>query len=267
LSSSPAENRTGEALVLIDKLGPVTRLTLNRPAQRNALSAELLHALRAGLRECSESRDVRVVVIAGAGPAFSAGHDLRELSSAPPAEVESLFRLCSDTMLDLQSIPQPVIARVQGIATAAGCQLVAACDLAVAAAGARFATPGVNIGLFCSTPAVPLVRSVGRKRALEMLFTGTPIDAQAALEWGLVNRVVPEAELDRAVDELAARIVAASRHTIALGKRAFYRQVALAEGEAYDVASAAMCENASADDAREGIQAFLEKRSPRWRDR
>jgi len=266
-TSPPTRDPSGAPLVLVDRSGPIARLTLNRPAQRNALSAELLRELRRALGECGASPDVRIVVVAGAGPAFSAGHDLRELSNAPPGEVEALFHLCSETMLDLQTLPQPVIARVHGIATAAGCQLVAACDLAVAAEGARFATPGVSIGLFCSTPAVPLVRSVGRKRALEMLFTGTPIDARTALEWGLVNRVVAESQLDDAVDQLAGRIVAASRHTLALGKRAFYRQLALAEEPAYDVASAAMCENAADDDAHEGIEAFLEKRKPRWHDR
>jgi len=265
-SITPPEH-SSEPILLADLSGQIARITLNRPDQRNALSDELLTDLRDALERCAAAEHVRVVVIGGSGPAFSAGHDLRELAQASAAEVERLFRACSDTMLLLQSLPQPVIARVHGIATAAGCQLVAACDLAVAAEGARFATPGVSIGLFCSTPAVPLVRSVGRKRAMEMLLTATPIDAETACAWGLVNRVVPANMLDEAVDELAAKIAGASRRTLALGKQAFYRQIALSENDAYALTSDAMCVNAATEDAHEGIAAFLGKRAPRWRDR
>jgi enoyl-CoA hydratase/carnithine racemase len=249
----------------IERDGPIARLTLDRPAQRNALSQELLHVLGDALRDCSASPEVHVVVIAGNGPAFSAGHDLRELRESSSQRTAELFRDCSDVMLGIQELDVPVIARVHGMATAAGCQLVAACDLAIAADTARFATPGVNIGLFCSTPAVPLVRAIGRKRALEMLLTGTPISAETAREWGLVNRVVPEAELDASVDELAHAIAAASRPTIALGKRAFYEQIGLADRSAYAIGSAAMVENASTPDAVEGVEAFLTRRPPRWR--
>ncbi|HEY8516368.1 MAG TPA: enoyl-CoA hydratase [Candidatus Binatia bacterium] len=253
-----------EGPVVVHEPGPIARLILNRPRRRNALSHELLEALLAALDRCASDPQTRVVVLAGNGPAFSAGHDLQELQAATSAEIERLFALCSRVMLRLHEIPQPVIARVHGIATAAGCQLVAACDLAIAADVATFATPGVSIGLFCSTPAVPVVRAVGRKRALEMLFTGAPIDAQTALDWGLVNRVVPLQELDAEIARFAARIVAASPETIALGKRAFYRQLALPEDDAYALAGAAMCENAALEDAREGIRAFLEKRRPVW---
>lgn len=249
----------------IERDGPIARITLDRPEQRNALSQELLRALGAALRDCSASTDVRVAIVAGSGPAFSAGHDLRELRESSSQRTAELFRECSDVMLGIQDLAIPVIARVHGMATAAGCQLVAACDLAIAAENARFATPGVNIGLFCSTPAVPLVRAVGRKRALEMLLTGTPIDAATALDWGLVNRVVPEAELEASVDELARKIAAASRSTIALGKRAFYEEIGLPDRSAYATASAAMVENAASPDAVEGIEAFLARRPPRWR--
>ncbi|MEW6272465.1 MAG: enoyl-CoA hydratase [Thermodesulfobacteriota bacterium] len=253
--------------VLLHEPGSITRLTLNRPRRRNALSHDLLEQLLGALDRCAAERETRVIVLAGNGPAFSAGHDLQEIRSAAPEAVERLFALCSRVMLRLQQVPQPVIARVHGVATAAGCQLVAACDLAVAADGATFATPGVTIGLFCSTPAVPVVRAVGRKRALEMLLTGAPVDAATALAWGLVNRVVPGERLDDEVGRLADAIVAASADTIALGKRAFYRQLALPECDAYGVATEAMCANAGSDDAREGIDAFLEKRRPVWRKR
>lgn len=243
----------------------VARIVLARPDRRNALSYDLLEALLAALDDCAASRDVRVVILAAEGPAFCSGHDLRELRVSPPDRVEALFDLCARVMLRLQEIPQPVIARVHGIATAAGCQLVAACDLAVAAEGATFATPGVNIGLFCSTPAVPVVRSIGRKRAMEMLLTGDGIDARTAREWGLVNRVVSADELDVAVDALAVKIASVSADTVALGKRAFYQQICEPEREAYALASAVMCENAARPDAREGIAAFIEKRRATWR--
>lgn len=245
--------------------GSIARMTLARPDRRNALSHDLLAELLAALDETAQNREARVVILAGDGPAFSSGHDLREIQAAAPDRIESLFDLCARVMLRLQEIPQPVIARVHGIATAAGCQLVAACDLAVAADVATFATPGVNIGLFCSTPAVPVVRSIGRKRSMEMLLTGDAIDAATACAWGLVNRVVPLAELDATVNALAAKIASTSADTLALGKRAFYSQLGRDEHDAYALASAAMCENAATADAREGIAAFLAKRHATWR--
>ncbi|MFZ6005660.1 MAG: enoyl-CoA hydratase [Actinomycetota bacterium] len=249
--------------LIVEDEAVVTRITLNRPERRNALSLDLMTELTTALRAASG----RVVVIAGAGPAFSAGHDLPELLAADTPEAEQLFTVCSTLMTTVQSIDQPVIARVHGVATAAGCQLVASCDLAIAEDGARFATPGVRIGLFCSTPMVPLSRSVGPKRALQMLFTGEMIDAPTALEWGLVNDVVPLDQLDEAVAELATRIAEASPMVIALGKRAFYAQVGLEQAVAYGLATEVMTKNAATDDAHEGISAFLEKRKPTWTGR
>ncbi|MFP5255922.1 MAG: enoyl-CoA hydratase [Acidimicrobiia bacterium] len=246
--------------LLVEDDDVVTRITLNRPDRRNALSAELMTELTEALR----AAEGRVVVIAAAGPAFSAGHDLSELRAADPEDAERIFGVCTELMTTVQSIDQPVIARVHGVATAAGCQLVASCDLAVAEEGARFATPGVRIGLFCSTPMVPLARAVGPKRALEMLFTGELIDAATALDWGLVNRVVPADELDAAVAALAARIAEASPMVLALGKRTFYAQQAMDQAGAYDLAGSTMCANLDTEDAKEGIGAFLEKRTPTW---
>jgi len=245
--------------------GAAARIVLSRPERRNALSHEMLEGVIAALDAMHADRSIRVVVLAADGPAFSSGHDLREVQSAPAERIEALFALCARMMLRMREIPQPVIARVHGVATAAGCQMVAACDLAIAAEGATFATPGVNIGLFCSTPAVPIVRSIGRKRAMEMLLTGDAIDARTALDWGLVNRVVPLDALDEAVDALAARIASVSADTVALGKRAFYAQLERDEHDAYAIASQAMCENMSLPDASEGIAAFLEKRPASWR--
>jgi enoyl-CoA hydratase/carnithine racemase len=244
--------------------GPVARLTLDRPERRNALSLEAMRELLGELRRLGDDDRVAVVVIAGAGPVFSAGHDLSEMVDRPEAFYTELFATCVELMTAVHEIPQPVIARVHGIATAAGCQLVAACDLAIAASDARFATPGVNIGLFCSTPMVPVARAIGRKRALELLLTGDPIDAATAAAWGLVNRVVPPDELDAAVDALAARICRSAPTVVALGKRAFYAQDALSEGDAYAVAAPVMSANAALPEAREGITAFLEKRPPVW---
>jgi enoyl-CoA hydratase/carnithine racemase len=245
----------------------VLRLTLNRPAARNALSVGLMTALAQALERAAADRAVRVVVIAGAGPAFCAGHDLRELRSEPRRAVyEQVFAQCSALMLRIVHLPKPVIAEVHGIATAAGCQLVATCDLAVAAAEARFATPGVNIGLFCSTPMVALTRAVGRKAAMEMLLTGELVDAAAAKALGLVNRVVKRAELAAATMELARQIAAKSALTVAIGKEAFYRQAELDLGEAYRYAAEVMTRNMLARDAAEGIDAFLEKRPPTWQD-
>ena len=243
----------------------VAWLTLNRPAARNALSMALMQALDAELAAIAADRSVHVVVIGGAGPAFCSGHDLREMRAQPQrAAYEALFAQCSKLMLRIVQLPKPVIARVHGIATAAGCQLVASCDLAVAADTARFATPGVNIGLFCSTPMVALSRAVGRKHAMEMLLTGELIDAETAGRFGLVNRAVPEAELDAAVTALAEQIAGKSPLTLAIGKQAFYRQAELGLEQAYAYASEVMVRNMLARDAEEGVDAFLQKRPPVW---
>jgi enoyl-CoA hydratase/carnithine racemase len=250
----------------------VSRLTLNRPAARNALSIALMTSLVEALDRAAHDAECRVVVITGAGPAFCAGHDLRELRAMNDCAqgkrefYERTFALCSDLMLKIVRLPKPVIAEVHGIATAAGCQLVASCDLAVAADDARFATPGVNIGLFCSTPMVALSRAVGRKAAMEMLLTGELIDAEKAKALGLINRVVPGAELHGAVDALAHQIAAKSAFTVAIGKEAFYRQAELDLAGAYRYAAEVMTRNMLAEDAAEGIDAFLEKRRPIWRD-
>jgi enoyl-CoA hydratase/carnithine racemase len=243
------------------------RITLNRPEKRNALSLELMEELISALREASAREPVRAIVIEAAGPAFSAGHDLAEMIDRDEAFFSHLFEVCTVMMETIQDLPQPVIAKVHGIATAAGCQLVAACDLAVAAQGARFGTPGVKIGLFCSTPMVPVSRAVGRKRAMQMLLTGETIDAATALDWGLVNRVVPASELDAAVAEFVDAIARSSSYTVATGKRAFYDQVDRAEHDAYEQTKAVMTENALAADAQEGMSAFLQKRSPTWTGR
>ena len=247
--------------------GGVLRLTLNRPAARNALSLALMGELRRALDDAASDRECRVVVIAGAGPAFCAGHDLRELRSDPSREAyERIFACCGALMQQIVALPKPVIAEIHGIATAAGCQLVATCDLAVAAEDARFATPGVNIGLFCSTPMVALTRAVGRKPAMEMLLTGELIDAATAKAIGLVNRVVPAAELSAATLELARQIAAKSAFTLAIGKEAFYRQAEMGLADAYRYAGEVMTRNMLARDAGEGIDAFLAKRPPVWQD-
>jgi len=253
--------------VLVRRDGAAARITLNRPAQRNALSLQVMEEVTAALEELARDRDVRVIVIDAAGPAFCAGHDLAEMVDRDLAHYQHVFDACTVMMEAIHAAPQPVIARVHGIATAAGCQLVAACDLAVAAEEARFATPGVKIGLFCSTPMVPLSRAIGRKRALEMLLTGTPIDAATALEWGLVNRVVPTDDLDAAVAGLVDSIAASSSLTVAIGKEAFYQQIDLDEPRAYDLTKTVMSMNMLAADAQEGICAFLEKRPPDWTGR
>jgi enoyl-CoA hydratase/carnithine racemase len=242
----------------------VARVTLDRPEKRNALSLELMDELTGVLQTLGARPDARAIVVEGAGVAFSAGHDLSEMVGRDLPFYQRLFDSCTELMETIHRVPQPVIAKVHGIATAAGCQLVAACDLAVAADDARFATPGVTIGLFCSTPMVPLSRAIGRKRALEMLLTGTPISAATALEWGLVNRVVPVSDLDAAVDELVAAISSSSPLTLAIGKEAFYEQVELDEHRAYDLTKSVMAMNSMAADAQEGICAFLEKRPPTW---
>ncbi len=262
-----AKDGTNEPLLLRRDEDGVAFLTLNRPAARNALSAALMAMLQQAVEAIAADRAVKVVVIGGAGPAFCAGHDLRELRALEgPEQYQALFAQCSTLMMSIVRLRQPVIARVHGVATAAGCQLVASCDLAVAAAEARFATPGVNIGLFCSTPMVALSRAIGRKPAMEMLLTGELVDAAAAQRWGLVNRVVPAAELDRDVRELAKRIAAKSARVLAIGKEAFYRQAELDLAAAYTYASEVMTRNMMERDAEEGIDAFLEKRAPQWED-
>ncbi len=243
----------------------VVRLTLNRPERRNALSLELMSELTAALNDIGADRSVRAVVIAGEGPAFSAGHDLGEMIDRDDAFYGKLFDACTVLMAAIHRIPQPVVARVHGVATAAGCQLVAACDMAVAADIATFATPGVRIGLFCSTPMVPISRAVGRKRAMEMLLTGEPISAATALDWGLVNRVVPLEALDDAVDALVGLVTRYSPVVIGIGKAAFYHQIDLDEDGAYAYTREVMARNAALADAQEGIGAFLEKRPPLWR--
>ena len=253
-------------LVLVEVADRVAWLTMNRPERRNALSIEHMRALTRELRAIGEAREAAAVVLKGAGPAFCAGHDLAELRGQGPDFYRRVFALCSELMETIQSIPQPVIAQVHGIATAAGCQLVATCDLAVAAETARFATPGVKIGLFCSTPMVALARAIGRKSALEMLLTGDPISAAEAAGLGLVNRAVPAASLADEVRSLAERIAAASPFVVGLGKQAFYRQLEMPQSSAYDYAQEVMALNALAADAQEGMCAFLEKRPPVWTD-
>ncbi len=243
----------------------IATLTLNRPQQRNALSLALMAGLQAELEAIAGDDAVKVVVIAGAGPAFCSGHDLKELRADPRRQAyEAVFAACSRLMLSIMRLPKPVIARVHGIATAAGCQLVASCDLAVAEVGARFATPGVNIGLFCSTPMVALSRAVPRKQAMEMLLTGDMIPAARAREIGLVNRVVPATRLDDEVAALARQIAGKSPLTLAIGKEAFYRQIDMDVAAAYGHASEVMTRNMMARDAAEGIDAFIEKRPPTW---
>jgi enoyl-CoA hydratase/carnithine racemase len=256
------------AMLLEERAGGVLRLTLNRPEARNALSFGLMTALLEALSRAAKDPEARVVVIAGAGPGFCAGHDLRELRADQRRETyRHAFALCSELMLAIVRLPKPVIAEVHGIATAAGCQLVATCDLAVAAEDARFATPGVNIGLFCSTPMVALSRAVGRKAAMEMLLTGELIDAAAARSLGLVNRVVPKEGLRDAVDGLARQIAGKSAFTVKIGKEAFYRQAELDLASAYRYAAEVMTTNMLAEDAGEGIDAFLARRAPVWHDR
>jgi enoyl-CoA hydratase/carnithine racemase len=242
----------------------IALVILNRPQRRNALSLALMQELIVCLGEIGSRRELRAVILAATGSAFSAGHDLSEMVGRDLGEYRQLFGVCTELMEKVQSIPQPVIAEVQGIATAAGCQLVASCDLAFASEEATFATPGVRIGLFCTTPMVALSRAIGRKRALEMLLTGEPIDAQTAADWGLVNRVVAADRLRAETRQLAARIAEASDRVVAQGKKAYYAQIDLDQPKAYAYAREAMSTNALADDAQEGISSFLEKRTPRW---
>jgi enoyl-CoA hydratase/carnithine racemase len=239
-------------------------VTLNRPQRRNALSADLMRELIGRLDEIGRDREIRAVILAAAGKVFCSGHDLSEMTGRDINEYRQIFDICTELMTKLQTIPQAVIAEVQGIATAAGCQLVAACDLTVAAEEAAFATPGVKIGLFCTTPMVALTRAIGRKRALQMLLTGELIDARTAAEWGLVNQVVPAAELRASTLQMAGKIAQASSLVLALGKQAFYTQIDLDQPKAYGYAKEVMSMNALAADAQEGMGAFLSKRTPRW---
>jgi enoyl-CoA hydratase/carnithine racemase len=245
----------------------VATLLLNRPRQYNALSGALLEALHGELDALAHDDSIRVVLVTGAGNAFCSGHDLKEMRAlGSRAAVEALFTSCSSVMQKLVALPQPVIAVVNGLATAAGCQLVAQCDLAVASANARFAASGINLGLFCSTPAVAISRNLGRKRAAEMLFTGEFVDAETALDWGLVNRVAPHAQLMEAAHELANNLKAKPRAALALGKALFYRQLEATLAAAYEDASCTIAANMDTDLAREGVDAFFDKRPPRWDD-
>jgi enoyl-CoA hydratase/carnithine racemase len=250
--------------IQFDRQGQFAYVTMNRPERRNALSLEHLQELLECFRGIGQEAGVRVAILRANGPAFSAGHDLSEMVDREPAFYQQLFQVCTEVMETLHAIPQPVIAQVQGVATAAGCQLAAACDIVVAAPEARFGTPGVKIGLFCSTPMVEVSRSVGAKKTMEMLLTGELISAQEALAAGLVNRIVPAAELAQATRELAEKIAGFSASVVALGKRAFYQQLQLPRPMAYAYTQEVMCANAAAPDAQEGMKAFLQKRPPRW---
>lgn len=244
--------------------GNLGRITLNRPDRFNALSLELLHEVIGALNDLSADPAVSVVIIDGAGRGFSVGHDLNEMIDRERAFFDELFSTCTVMMEKIQSIPQPVIAKVHGIAAAAGCQLVAACDLVVASEECRFGTTGLKVGLFCSTPMVPLSRAIGRKRALEMLLTGETITAHKAAEWGLVNRVVSAEDLEEATVELAEQIASYSSEVVGLGKAAFYQQVEMPMAAAYEMAKDVMAGNATIDDGQEGFRAFLDKRTPVW---
>ena len=250
--------------IVCEDEGTVALVTMNRPERRNALSLEHMQELTAAIAEIGERREASVVILRGNGPAYCAGHDLAEMVGRDDAFYAELFLACTVLMETIQRVPQPVIAEVHGVATAAGCQLVATCDLAVAAETARFATPGVKIGLFCSTPMVALTRNVCRKKALEMLLTGEALGADDARIAGLVNRVVPEDELRSATLALAHTIAAASPQVVAIGKEAYYRQIELPVADAYELTRSVMAGNAAAADAQEGMGAFLEKRAPVW---
>jgi enoyl-CoA hydratase/carnithine racemase len=264
---------TQEPILLRERAGDVAVLTLNRPAARNSLSEGLIAELHASLKEIHDDRNVRAVVIAANGPAFCAGHDMKELTARRAdadrgrAYFAQIMTACSAMMQAIVQLPKPVVAAVQGIATAAGCQLVASCDLAVASEAASFATPGVDIGLFCSTPMVALSRNVPRKQAMEMLLTGEPVSATTARDIGLVNRVIAAGAEREAAIALAQQVALKSTYTVKLGKAAFYRQAEMGLADAYRYAAEVMTENMMARDAEEGIGAFIEKRDPKWQDR
>ena len=267
-SNQPGDPAADLPILLRTEEQGVVTLTLNRPAQYNALSSNMLDALQGSLDDIDRDDTVRVVIIAANGKAFCPGHDLKEMRASEDRAVhQALFDKCARMMLTIHRLRQPVIARVQGIATAAGCQLVANCDLAVAAEEARFAVSGINVGLFCSTPAVPLSRNMGRKQAMHMLLTGDFISAQAALQYGLLNEVVAAADLEAATLAMAHKIVAKSAHAIALGKDMFYQQLPMDLTDAYAYASERMTCNMDSHDAREGIDAFIQKRKPEWKGR
>ncbi len=272
-SAPPRASEAGDPVLLHDRVGPIAVLTLNRPQQRNSLSEALIGALTGELDAIAADRRVRAVVIAASGPSFCAGHDLKELTAARAAPdrgraaFERVMNNCAAMMQRIVALPQPVIAAVNGVATAAGCQLVASCDLAVASAGARFATPGVDIGLFCSTPMVALSRNVARKHAMEMLLIGNLVGAEDAQRMGLVNRVVTAGRERDAAIELAQQIASKSALTVKTGKQAFYRQAEMPLADAYRYAASVMVDNMLARDAEEGIGAFIEKRTPTWEDR
>ena len=265
---APADQVADQSILLRQDSDGITTLTLNRPRQYNALSGEMLTELQTALDDIGQDDSIRVVIIAASGKAFCPGHDLKEMRSSEEREFhQALFNQCSKMMLTINQLQQPVIARVNGIATAAGCQLVANCDLAVASEEARFAVSGINVGLFCSTPAVPLSRNMGRKQAMHMLLTGDFISARTAQQYGLVNEVVPANELEQATTALAQKIVAKSAHAIKLGKDMFYRQLPMDLSDAYAYAAERMTCNLDSHDAREGIDAFIEKRKPEWKGR
>ena len=259
--------KTNYENILLEINESIARITLNRPEKRNALSLALMQEVTGCMKEIGNSKDIRAVILTATGKVFSAGHDLSEMTNRTLSDYRQIFDACVDMMEAIQGIPQPVIAEVHAMATAAGCQLVATCDLVIAAEEATFATPGVRIGLFCSTPMVALSRVVGRKRAIEMLLTGKAIDAETAADWGLVNRVVPAANLTEETLTLAKQITEASSLTIGIGKQAFYAQIDLDQAKAYAYTKEIMSMNAMAEDAREGIGAFLEKRKPCWTGR
>ena len=263
--NATADEVVDESVLLREDSDGITTLTLNRPAQYNALSGEMLSALQIALDDIRQDDSIRIVIIAASGKAYCPGHDLKELRSSEERNFhQALFDQCSKVMLTINQMQQPVIARVHGIATAAGCQLVANCDLAVSTEDARFAVSGINLGLFCSTPAVPLSRNMGRKQALHMLLTGDFISAQTAQQYGLVNEVVPAAELEQATMTLARKIAAKPVQAIKLGKDMFYRQLPMDLSDAYAFASERMTCNLDSDDAREGFDAFIQKRKPAW---
>lgn len=247
--------------------GSIATVTLNRPERRNALSLALMRELLECLDTLGRNREIRAVILAATGKVFCSGHDLGEMTGRNVTEYREIFDVCTQLMQKIQSVPQPVIAQVQGVATAAGCQLVCTCDLAIASENATFSTPGVRIGLFCTTPMVALTRSIGRKRAMEMLLTGRGVDAATAADWGLVNRAVPAADLESETRKLATQITSASELVLGLGKQAFYTQIDLDQPKAYAYTKEVMSMNSLAQDAQEGIHAFLEKRTPCWTGR
>ena len=265
MRATQASPATEAPLVLVEKREGIGILTLNNPAKRNVLSRPMLDALSEGIAQFRDDNEVRVVILAAKGPVFCSGHDMKDIVGRDRSAAEKLFSLSTTVMESIRLLPKPLIAQVQGLASAAGCQLVATCDMVVAASTAGFQTPGVKIGLFCSTPMVPLSRAVPPKKAMEMLLTGEAIPAEEAERIGLVNRVVPPEELEAATLDLAHSIRPFSTYTIGLGKRAFYQQLPLTEPDAYRVAREAMVRNAVADDAQEGMSAFLEKRDPHWK--